>query len=87
MIIVGLALHHRHNGLSTYGLNCLQQGDEHPTYILFGTWHLTFVMLKACSILPVCFLSVDMDWLPVPLQVIDRLERLVSESTSHVCSK
>ena len=29
---VALAMRHRHSGLSTYGLNGLWKGDEHPAY-------------------------------------------------------
>jgi len=29
---VAPAMHHSNSGLSTYGLNSLQKGDEHPAY-------------------------------------------------------
>jgi len=31
---VALFMRHRHSGLSTYGLNGLWKGDEHPAYLL-----------------------------------------------------
>ena len=35
---VALAMRHRHSGLSTYGLNGLWKGDEHPAYAPSGVW-------------------------------------------------
>jgi len=42
-VTVGLASHRvcvtDLSGLSTYGLNGLRKGDEHPAYAPVGVWH------------------------------------------------
>jgi len=41
---VALAMHHRDSGISTYGLNGLGTGDEHPAYApleCYGTFTFT----------------------------------------------
>ena len=44
-------MRHRRSGLSTYGLNSLRQGDEHPTYVLreCGTFSFTSTYDKLCK--------------------------------------
>jgi len=39
---VAPAMHHRLRGLSTYGLNGLSKGDEHPPMFQRGTAPFTF---------------------------------------------
>jgi len=36
---IALAMRHGLSGLSTYGLNGLRKGDEHPAYAPCDVWH------------------------------------------------
>ena len=39
-------MRYRHGGLSTYGLDGLRHGDEHPRICPFGAWHYLPLHLK-----------------------------------------